>query len=74
MNKGMMIFDKPSKCVDCPCCSNDPFGYDLVCNLTKDLIHVDQPIPCNCPIVPLDSEQMDAILDALKRRIERRRL
>lgn len=70
MNKGMIIFDKPSKCTKCPCCSMEVFLGYLTCKLTNNIIMPGQSIPDNCPIISLDQEQMDTILSALQKRMK----
>ena len=69
MNKGMIIFDKPNKCTECPCCYISPITPGcMMCQMTDDYVRPNQTAPDNCPVIPLDQEQMDNILAALQKR------
>lgn len=70
MNKGMIIFDKPNRCGECPCCYSSPIISGCMCNITGDYISHSQPVPDICPIISLDQEQMDTILSALQKRMK----
>lgn len=70
MNKGMVIFDKPNRCEECPCCYISPVISGRMCQVTGDYVNPNKPIPDNCPIIPLDQEQMDTILAALQKRMK----
>lgn len=71
MNKGMVIFDKPNRCEECPCCANVPIIHSCTCRVTGNYINPKtQPMPWNCPIIPLDQEQMDTILGALREKMK----
>lgn len=72
MSKAMVIFDKPSKCMTCPCSRRDPFSTDTICGLTDDNVCNGAPIPDGCPIIHLSHAQLDTILEALKRHMEGR--
>lgn len=70
MNKGMVIFDKPNRCEECPCCYISPIISGRICNITGDYISHSQTLHDNCPIISLDQEQMDTILSALQKRMK----
>lgn len=70
MNKGMIIFDKPNRCEECPCCYISPVISGRMCQITGDYISPNKPIPDNCPIIVLDQEQMDTILAALREKMK----
>ena len=48
MNKGMIIFDKPNRCEECPCCYISPVISGRMCQITGDYISPNKPIPDNC--------------------------
>lgn len=70
MNKGMIIFDKPNRCEECPCCYISPVISGRMCQITDDYISPNKPIPDNCPIIVLDQEQMDTILASLREKMK----
>lgn len=53
MNKGMIIFDKPNRCEECPCYYISPVISGRMCQITGDYISPNKPIPDRCALLYL---------------------
>ena len=60
----MLIIDTPNKCCECPCFTNN-HEEDDICELNGNTVYPENR-PKWCPLLKLNMQTMDAILQAIR--------
>lgn len=67
MCKGMLMFDLPLNCKECPCSERGLQSNEIICKATNNLYEVGSKKPKTCPLIPVDMQTLDTILEAVKK-------
>lgn len=63
--KAMLVVDAPDKCSECPCSVMGKTKLEFLCRIKGQLVSNRNPIPSWCPLIFLNMQQMDSILEAV---------